>query len=88
VRKLTNVPKSRYYSLANFLGHPYRTGTDMTMVDVEYLLSKLECLLEETTQQRSEIQALVDIIQGSKPSEIFFTLLLKKVKFFSYIRKI
>jgi hypothetical protein len=58
------------------------------MVDVEYLLSKLECLLEETTQQRSEIQALVDIIQGSKPLEIFFTLLVKKVKFFSYIRKI
>jgi hypothetical protein len=82
VRKLTNVPKSRYYSLANFLGHTYRTGTDMTMVDVEYLLSKLECLLEETTQQRSEIQALVDIIQGSKPSDKFyFTLLIKIVKF-------
>jgi hypothetical protein len=44
----------------------------MTMVDVEYLLSKLECLLEETTHQRSEIQALVDIMQGSKPLETNF----------------
>jgi hypothetical protein len=40
------------------------SGTDMTMSDVEYLLSKLESLLEETTHQRSEIQGLVDVIQG------------------------
>ena len=37
----------------------------MTMKDVEYLLSKLESLLEETTLQRSEIQGLVDVIQGN-----------------------
>jgi hypothetical protein len=34
------------------------------MSDVEYLLAKLESLLEETTQQRAEIQGLVDVIQA------------------------